>query len=36
MKFLLAYLFWVFVLLMVAIGVWFTGSELSAFRYAGF
>ena len=34
--FALAYTFWLVVLSSIAIAVWLSSSELSAFRYAGF
>lgn len=36
MKFALAYVFWLVILAAIVFGLWFAGSELSAFRYAGF
>ncbi|GJM39560.1 MAG: hypothetical protein R8F63_19205 [Acidimicrobiales bacterium] len=34
--FAIAYAFWVIVFLSIAVSIWLTSSELSAFRYAGF
>ena len=34
--FAIAYVFWVIVFASIAISVWLSSSELSAFRYAGF
>ena len=34
--FALAYVFWLVVLSSIAVMVWLSSSELSAFRYAGF
>ncbi|MEZ5245852.1 MAG: hypothetical protein R2707_12200 [Acidimicrobiales bacterium] len=34
--FLIAYVFWVVVFLSIAVSIWLSSSELSAFRYAGF
>jgi len=35
-RFAVAYLFWLVVFLGVAAALWFSSSELSVFRYAGF
>jgi hypothetical protein len=34
--FMVAYLFWVVVFASIAVSIWLSSSELSAFRYAGF
>lgn len=34
--FVIAYAFWLIVLSSIAVTVWLSSSELSAFRYAGF
>ena len=34
--FVIAYVFWVIVFLSIAVGLWLSSAELSAFRYAGF
>lgn len=34
--FAIAYVFWTIVFLSIAVSVWLSSSELSAFRYAGF
>jgi hypothetical protein len=34
--FILAYLFWLAVLIVVCVAIWLSSSALSSFRYAGF
>ena len=34
--FVIAYVFWVVVFASIAVSIWLSSSELSAFRYAGF
>ncbi len=34
--FVVAYVFWVVVFAAIAVSIWLSSSELSAFRYAGF
>ncbi len=34
--FAIAYVFWVAVFVSIALAIWLSSSELSAFRYAGF
>lgn len=34
--FAIAYVFWVVVFVSIAVSIWLSSSELSAFRYAGF